>query len=222
MARSLSIPLKSLRFIIFRGNFDGTGQTIGIIELGGGYRPDDLSTYFQSLGQTVPTVISVSVDGGTNSPGQPADDEVALDIDVIGRCAPGARIVVYFTPDASDDSFLDVITKAVHDIEYSPSVISISWGGTEYESTRGFQGQFDEVLQAAAMLGITVCAASGDNGAANDPPRLWHGKAAVNFPASSPFALACGGTRLIASGASIAEELSMEPTQGRVRSKHRA
>ncbi len=191
----------------FPGNFDGTGQTIEIIELGGGYRPDDLKTYFQGLGQTMPTVIPVSVDGGTNSPGQAADDEVALDIDVIGRCAPGARIVVYFTPDASDDSFLDAITKAVHDTEYNPSVISISWGGTEYEGTQGFQQQFDEVLQAAAMLGITVCAASGDNGAANDPPRLWRGKAQVNFPASSPFALACGGTRLISTGAGIAEEL---------------
>lgn len=188
----------------FPGNFDGTGQTIGIIELGGGYRPDDLKTYFQ--GQKMPTVIPVSVDGGANSPGQDADDEVALDIEVIGRCAPGARIVVYFTPDASDDSFLDAITKAVHDTEYNPSVISISWGGTEYEGTQGFQQQFDEALQAAAMLGITVCAASGDNGAANDTPGQWDGKAHVNFPASSPFALACGGTRLISNGATITEE----------------
>jgi kumamolisin len=199
-------PVQVASLYNFPGSFDGTGQTIGIIELGGGYRPDDLKTYFQGLGQTVPTVIPVSVDGGTNSPGQDADDEVALDIDVIGRCAPGARLVVYFTPDASDDSFLDAITKAVHDTEYNPSVISISWGGTESGGTQVFQQQFDDALQAAAMLGITVCAASGDNGAANDPPRLWRGEAQVNFPASSPFALACGGTRLISTGASIAEE----------------
>jgi kumamolisin len=98
------------------------------------------------------------------------------------------------------------ITKAVHDTEYNPSAISISWGGTEDPSTLAFQQQFDQVLQAAAMLGVTVCVASGDNGAANDQPRLWDGRAHVNFPASSPFALACGGTRLIANGATISQE----------------
>jgi kumamolisin len=190
----------------FPTDANGAGQTIGIVELGGGYRPEDLQTFFQGLGLQTPTVIPVSVDGGMNSPGQDADDEVALDIEVIGACAPGARIVVYFTPDATDDSFLDAITKAVHDTEYNPSVISISWGGTEGPNTQLFQQQFDQVLQAAAMLGITVCAASGDNGAANDPPGQWDGEAHVNFPASSPFALACGGTRLIANGANISQE----------------
>ena len=190
----------------FPPDVNGAGQTIGVIELGGGYRPEDLQTFFQGLGLQTPTVIPVSVDGGTNSPGQDADDEVALDIEVIGACAPGARIVVYFTPDATDDSFLDAITKAVHDTENNPSVISISWGGTESPNTQVFQRQFDQVLQAAAMLGISVCAASGDNGAANVPPLGWDGNAHVSFPASSPFALACGGTRLIANGTTIAQE----------------
>jgi kumamolisin len=185
---------------------DGRGQTIGIIELGGGYRPEDLQAYFQRLGLPTPKVIPVSVDGGTNAPGNAADAEVALDIEVIGACAPGATIVVYFASDASDDSFLDAITKAVHDSEYNPSIISISWGGSEDPSTHVFQRQFDQVLQAAAMLGTTVCAASGDDGAANEPPRKWDGRARVNFPASSPFALACGGTRLVANGATIAQE----------------
>ena len=190
----------------FPTDVDGAGQTIGIIELGGGYRPEDLQTYFQGLGLPIPNVIPVSVDGGMNSPGQDADGEVALDIEVIGACAPGARIVVYFTPDATDDSFLDAITKAVHDTEYNSSVISISWGGAETPNTQVFQQQFDQVLQTAAMLGITVCAASGDNGAGDEQPRLWDGRAHVDFPASSPFALACGGTRLIATGPTISQE----------------
>jgi kumamolisin len=191
----------------FPTDVDGAGQTIGIIELGGGFSPQDLQTYFQGLGLPTPVVIPVSVDNGTNSPGDDADAEVALDIEVIGACAPGARMVVYFTPDLTDDSFLDAITKAVHDTENNPSVISISWGGPEDPtSTQVFQQQFDQALQAAAMLGVTVCVASGDNGAADQPPRLWDGLAHVDFPASSPFALACGGTRLIANGAGIAQE----------------
>jgi kumamolisin len=114
-----------------------------------------------------PIVIPVSVDGGANAPGGEDDIEVALDIEVIGACAPGARIVVYFsTNDRTSDGFLDALTKAVHDDQYSPSVISVSWGASEDQRTRGFQKEFDRVLQEAAMLGVTVCVAAGDNGAA--------------------------------------------------------
>jgi kumamolisin len=139
---------------------DGTGQTIGIIELGGGYRPDDLQAYFSGLGLPTPTVVPVSVDGATNSPSTADSDdgEVVLDIEVAGATAPGAKIVVYFsTNDRASDGFLDALTKAVHDTENNPSIISISWGGPENPDSAGFQAQFDQVLQEAAILGITVC-----------------------------------------------------------------
>ncbi|HEX4809812.1 MAG TPA: protease pro-enzyme activation domain-containing protein, partial [Bryobacteraceae bacterium] len=109
----------------------GSGQTVGIIELGGGYSTSDLSTYFGQLGiSPTPTVSSVSVDGGINSPGSNADGEVMLDIEVIGSIANRAKIVVYFAPN-TDQGFLDAITNAVHDSSNKPSVISISWGGPE-------------------------------------------------------------------------------------------
>jgi kumamolisin len=190
---------------------DGTGQTIGIIELGGGYRPSDLDSYFSSLGLTTPTVIPVSVDGGTNSPTSANSDdaEVVLDIQVAGAAAPGAKFVVYFAPnDAASNGFMDALTKAVHDTDNSPSVISISWGGPEEIPNSNFQTEFDKELQAAALLGITVCVAAGDNGAADMGPRAWDGKAHVDFPSASPFALSCGGTRLLtASGAISAESV---------------
>jgi kumamolisin len=193
----------------FPADADGSGQTIGIIELGGGYRPQDLETYFGKLGLPVPTVVPVSVDGATNSPSTADSDdgEVVLDIEVASAVAPGAKVVVYFsTNDRASHGFLDAITKAVHDRENNPSVISISWGGPEDPSAAGFQKQFDQVLQAAAMLGITVCVAAGDDGAADIGPRGWDGKAHVDFPASSPFALACGGTRLLVSDDAITHE----------------
>jgi kumamolisin len=193
----------------FPTGFDGTGQTIGIIELGGGYRPSDLDTYFSGLGLATPTVIPISVDGGTNAPSSASSDdsEVVLDIEVAGAAAPGAKIVVYFAPnDAASNGFLDALTKAVHDTENNPSVISISWGGPESIPTTSFQTQFDQALQAAAMLGITVCVAAGDNGAADEGPNEWDGKAHVDFPSASPFALSCGGTRLIAANGAIKAE----------------
>src|SRR5579885_2426635 len=61
----------------------------------------------------------------------------------------------------------------------------------------------DEAFQAAAALGITVCVAAGDNGSGDGES---DGKPHVDFPASSPFALACGGTKLVASGGAVAKE----------------
>jgi kumamolisin len=193
----------------FPKGFDGAGQTIGIIELGGGYRPSDLDAYFSNLGIPTPTVIPVSVDGGTNAPSSANSDdaEVVLDIQVAGAAAPGAKFVVYFAPnDAASNGFLDALTKAVHDTDSNPSVISISWGGPEQIPKDNFQTQFDQEMQAAALLGITVCVAAGDNGAADMGPRVWDGNAHVDFPSASPFALSCGGTRLIASNGAITAE----------------
>jgi kumamolisin len=193
----------------FPAGTDGTGQTIGIIELGGGYQPADLSTYFSGLGIATPTVIPVSVDGGTNSPTSASSDdsEVVLDIQVAGAAAPGAKIVVYFASGTDDSSFLDALTKAIHDTENNPSVISISWGGPEVIPNSSFQVQFDQALQAAALLGITVCVAAGDNGAADmGPLEPWDGLAHVDFPSASPFSLSCGGTRLIVNNGAIANQ----------------
>jgi kumamolisin len=193
----------------FPQGFDGSGQTIGIIELGGGYRPSDLDAYFSNLGLPTPTVIPVSVDGGTNAPSSANSDdaEVVLDIQVAGAAAPGAKFVVYFAPNnASSSGFLDALTKAIHDTENNPSVISISWGGPENISTNNFQSQFDKALQAAALLGITVCVAAGDNGAADVGPKAWDGEAHVDFPSASPFALSCGGTSLITANNAISAE----------------
>ena len=183
---------------------DGTGQCIGIIELGGGFQLDDLSNYFRSLNIKSPQVISVSVDGGANSPSTPdsADGEVMLDIEVASAIAPSAKIVVYFAPN-TDRGFLDAITTAVHDNTNQPSVISISWGGPESQWTPQALTNFDEAFQAAAAMGVTVCVASGDNGSSDG---VNDGNNHVDFPASSSFVLACGGTTLQASNGQIVNE----------------
>jgi kumamolisin len=185
---------------------NGAGQCIGIIELGGGYRPADLSTYFGSLPIAgSPQVTAVSVDHGQNQPtGDPngPDGEVMLDIEVVGAVAPAANIVVYFAPN-TDAGFLDAITTAIHDTANKPSVISISWGGPESGWTQQTMTAFDQAFQAAAAMGVTVCVASGDNGSGdgvNDAADH------VDFPASSPYALACGGTSVRAASNTISGE----------------
>jgi kumamolisin len=181
----------------------GAGQTIGIIELGGGYTASDLSSYFATLGIAEPQVTAVSVDGATNSPTDPnADGEVALDIEVAGSIAPGANIAVYFTTNTSQ-GFLDALTTAIHDTANGPpSVVSISWGSEESNWTAQSMTAFDEACQSAAALGITITVASGDNGSSDGGSGN-----NVDFPASSPHVLGCGGTELIAANGVIQQEV---------------
>jgi kumamolisin len=184
----------------------GQGECVGIIELGGGERRADLSAYFAALGiASGPKVTVVSVDHGKNHPtGDPngPDGEVMLDIEVVGAIAPQADIAVYFAPN-TDAGFLDAISTAIHDTTNKPSVISISWGGPESSWTQQSMTAFDSAFQAAATMGITVCVASGDNGSSDG---VTDGADHVDFPASSPHALACGGTSLQASGNTISSE----------------
>ena len=189
----------------FPTGLDGSGQCIGIIELGGGFKPADTKTYFTGLGLPVPSVKAIRVDGGRNHPtnANSADGEVMLDIEVAAAVAPKALIAVYFAPN-TNQGFLDAITTAVHDSVNKPSVISISWGSAESNWTAQGMTQFDQAFQAAAAMGVTVCCAAGDNGSSDG---VADGKAHVDFPASSPFALGCGGTRLTASGQTISAEV---------------
>jgi kumamolisin len=198
-------PVEVAQLYDFPAGADGTGQCIAIIELGGGYVDADLDTYFQNLGVPRPQVVAVPVDGGQNQPtGDPngPDGEVMLDIEVAGAVAPKAQIVVYFAPN-TDRGFLDAITTAVHDTTYRPSVISISWGSAESNWTRQAMRSFDQAFRSAAAMGVSVCVAAGDNGSDDG---VGDGRNHVDFPASSPFALGCGGTRLVGSGTSITNE----------------
>ena len=147
------------------------GQTIGLIEFGGGFAQSDLNQFFSGLGGgfTAPTPTVVGMDGVTNNPGADIneDGEVTLDICVASSVAANADIAVYFAP-WTEQGWVDVITSAVHDATNNPSVLSISWGWPEFEGVDGFTwtqqaiNAVNQTFQDAAALGVTVFAASGD------------------------------------------------------------
>jgi hypothetical protein len=169
------------------------GQTIAILEFGGGFKSSDIQTWFHNLNLPMPSIAVVGVDGATNAPGAPADVEVVLDIDVAGAAAPGAKLAVYFAPN-STQGFVDAISTAVHDNVNKPSVISISWGGSEaLNFSQSAINAVNASLQEAAAFGVTVFASSGDHGSDN---QVGDHKAHVNYPASDPFVTGCGGTRI--------------------------
>jgi kumamolisin len=131
-----------------------------------------------------------------------SDGEVMLDIEVAGAVAPGARIVVYFAPN-TDQGFHDAVTTAVHDTVNKPSVISISWGGPEDSWTKQARNAMLAACTDAAGVGVTVTAASGDDGATDG---VADKKLHVDLPACLPPVLACGGTRLDTSKGTITSE----------------
>ena len=203
-------PVQVAQAYQFPANASGAGQTIGIIELGGGYKSADLTAYFKTLGMPAPAITAVLVDGGKNAPttANSADGEVMLDIEVSAAVAPGVKIAVYFAPN-TDQGFIDAITTAVHDTTNNPSVISISWGGPESTWTAQALSALDAACQSAAALGITITVAAGDSGSSDG---VTGGGSNVDFPASSPHVLACGGTTLQATGSAITSEVVWNET----------
>ncbi len=198
------LPNQVAAFYDYPTNVTGKGQCIALIELGGGFTPSDTQTAFKAMGLTPPKVLAVSVDGGTNKPTSDdgADGEVALDLQVAGGIAPCAKIAVYFSPN-TDAGFVDAVTMATHDTTNNPSVISISWGGPESSWTAQAMQTMTNALQDAAAVNVSVFVAAGDNLATDG---VNDGKAHVDFPASSPWAIGCGGTNITVSNGAITAE----------------
>ena len=190
------LPAQFADLYNFPHNTSGKGQTIGLLEFGGGFRPAQLQSYFTSAGIKPPRIIVKEVRPGANTPqGKPGtlnpDTEVYLDIEVAASLAPDATIVVYFG-DNTVKGWLSTLQAAILDKRHDLSVISISWGEAEQNWSPAAMKQIDQLFQLAAHRGVTICCSSGDRGITECDGRPF----TIAFPASSPHVLACGGTRL--------------------------
>lgn len=193
-ARSWFFPAELATIYSFPDG-DGSGQTVGILEFGGGYFEDDLATFSQNANIQMPTVRTVSVNNTPTDQRDGAEGEVMLDVEVVGGVCPAATIVVYFST-FDENGWISALDAAVHDAENPLSVISVSWGYAEDAQGAWSDGAIDAIndtLKAAALLGITVCVAAGDDGSDD---QVGDGYAHVDFPSSSPYVLAVGGTTL--------------------------
>ena len=180
----------------------------------GGYSLDALENYFdQVIGQKTPSIQDVVVQGPGNDPGPDTKasgrrgdvtGEVMLDMCVVGSVAPDANLFVYFT-EFTSQGWLDALHQAITD-KNDISVISISYGNPEDDPSGAWTAMgvqlVNEAFQAAVAKGITICCSSGDDGSSDQVPTGAH----VDFPASSPFVLGVGGTKLVATNGSISEE----------------
>lgn len=185
----------------------GAGQCIAIIEPAGGYDIEDIRAACRAMQVPVPQIQNVIVGKGRNTKGMnlDADKEVALDLQVVAGIAPEARIAVYFT-ELNEPSLVAGVCEAVHGPDVRPNIIVISWGKAEERWPEDSRRALDAVLQDAMRLGITVITSAGDDLATE---RMNDVKVHVNYPASSPYVLGCGGTRITldAAGTAITEEI---------------
>jgi len=174
---------------------DGGGQAVGLLEFGGGYFPDDLEHFCQLANISEPTVVTISVDGTSTSAKDGAEGEVMMDIEVVAGVCPKSTIVVYFAA-FTEKGWIAAIDKATQDRQNNPGVISASWGNPEsvYIWSKSAMTAINETLKEAALLGVTVCIAAGDDGSSDADTK--DGLAHVDFPSSSPYALAVGGTTI--------------------------
>lgn len=176
VAKAYNVPLD---------RFDGSGVTVGIVELGGGYNAADLT----QAGLNPFGVAVIGVDGGSSTSDGPngADGEVMLDVEVVAGVAPGAKIRVYFAPN-TDKGFIDATAQAASECDF----VSISWGGPESQWSPTSIKSFSAVLAAARARGVTVFVASGDTGSRDST-----GADVTDYPASDPSVVGCGGTKLM-------------------------
>jgi subtilase family serine protease len=178
---------------------NAAGQTIGILEFGGGYLLSDLQLFYNSVHVPLPSITAVSIDGQTNSPGNDGyTTETLLDVGVAGSAAPGAKLAVYFAP-WSEQGWVDAVTTAIHDTVNRPSVITISYGWPENETIDGLSWSLAAIravnatFQEAALLGVTVFVSAGDHGS---DCGIGDKKAHVLYPGSDPYITSCGGTSI--------------------------
>jgi kumamolisin len=197
------------RLYNFPAELDGSGQTIGILEFGGGYRAEEIASYFASVNLPMPKLTDVAIGESANRPGnRSADAEVAMNIEIIGAIAPNANMRIYF---ASYDAqgMIDAVNRAVED---GVTVISISWGSPESTWSQADLTSVNKALQIATEKeGITVVAAAGDRGVTSGVKGR---KPHVLFPASSPWVLAVGGTSLVSHDDKIVSEIVWNETSG--------
>jgi len=117
-----------------------------------------------------------------------------MDAQIVAALCPKADIRIYFATldEGGFVNLLDAVTSGSGPI---PVVVSMSYGAAEDSSgwSRGAKTAINERLQIAALMGITVCVSSGDDGSGcYQSGRRCH----VEFPSSSPYALSVGGTML--------------------------
>lgn len=186
-----------VRHYRFPDKLDGSGVSIGLVRLYGGFRRSDIQQYFAAAGRSAPVIEEVSLGGQTNNPvaNPPANTELVRDLEILGTAAPGARINVYFANN-TEMGIVEGFAEAVHDPDRDNSVICFTGEIPEAEVTPMLAQTVADIVQDAVLMGKAVCAPAGSWSAGGLTPY---------FPGTSPYMLSCAATRAVAVGNDLVE-----------------
>jgi kumamolisin len=168
------------------------GGLLGAIDSDNTLQNSECSTYWSSLGIPIeqqPTVKVVLLKGALNDPLNDATSENTIDVQTFGALVPSSLITLLIVPN-DQNAFVNAFSAA---LDMNPLVVSCSWGANELSIGVEMCRKVDLIFQKFVAKGINICCAAGDNGQKDSST----GRANVDFPSSSPFVLACGGTRLV-------------------------
>ena len=175
----------------------GQGESVALIEIDG-FRYSDLQAFASCFSLPVPQINGYGV--GLKHPLAPGG-ETTLDLEVLDAAAPGLKEVDVYESQARASDVLEALTAPLQNRGHVPDVISASLGTCEpalaisigESGVRSAEG----ALALAAASGISVLAASGDDGSSacvgRDGPL---DALAVSYPASSPYVTGVGGTNV--------------------------
>jgi kumamolisin len=181
----------------FPEELDGSGVSVALVRLLGGFRRSDVQQYFAAAGRSAPAIEEVSLDGQANNPvAMPsANTELVRDIEILGTAAPGARVTVYFA-DNTEQGVVHGLSSAVHDRDRDNWVICLTWEIPEADVSPMLAGAIHSYVEDAALMGKLVCAPAG----------AWTPSGLVPcFPGTDPFVLSVASTRAVSVGESLVE-----------------
>lgn len=193
----------------FPEGLTGKGQVIAVIELGGKLSMSDFNRFFSQLKLKAPQVIEIGTPPAIDEQSSSIyNAEVTLDLEVLGAIAPESKLVVYY-----GNTIAEAMKLIIADHVNKPTIVSISWAGSEYNYSPQDISEMDLLFYQAALLGMTVVAASADHGAMNNMafPN-------VSLPSSNPLVLGCGGTLIDMSGDKITSQVVWNEAQGKAAS----
>jgi subtilase family serine protease len=204
----------------YNSGYTGSGQSVAILGQSK-IVVSDIESFQSAAGLTVkdPTLVLVP-NSGTAAVSSGDEAESDLDLEYSGGIAKGATIYLIYVGNNSNYSVWDSLQYAV-DTKIAP-IISMSYGGCEPDLSSSDYTTLESILEQGASQGQSIIVPSGDSGStacyadltSNATPTAQEEELAVNYPASSAYATAMGGTEFPAADVSSSNTTYWESASG--------
>lgn len=184
------------------------GDRVAVLSLGGGFSQQDVDATAKCFGHSAPKV-DVKTGVGIDQPIVSLSLETALDLQTVAWALRNAKTTRLVQVANNTPGFIDAYSMALTAWSTPPDVITNSFGTCELSSqnTVGSIETVEALLQFSAVVGTSLFVAAGDLGSsacqASGPELSTHAAPTVEYPGSSAFVTAAGGTQLTLGSANV-------------------